>query len=113
MLAPGFSLVGLTGIVYLPAPNTPPGCVTVMVDWVTHGFTPENGYDPATLPMVVNVPSVHLKVLDPDAPVVEEKPKAQKPKLKAVPDEDNGTERKAVDKAVEDSDDDKPKLRLV
>ena len=72
MLRPGFSLVGLTGVIFPSAPNVPDGCLTVAVDWPGHGYTEENGYPEGTLPLFVNVPSAHLS--DADAPE-EQKPK--------------------------------------
>lgn len=74
MLRPGFSLVGLTGIVFPTAPNAPAGCLTVAVDWVAHGYNEENGYPDGSLPLFVNVPEVHLLPAgEPEAP----KPKAK------------------------------------
>lgn len=67
MLRPGFSLVGLTGMVYLSAPNIPPGCSTIIINWKEHGYTPENGYADDSLPPLVNVPTQHLTILDEDA----------------------------------------------
>ncbi|PQV64809.1 hypothetical protein B1R32_10376 [Abditibacterium utsteinense] len=66
MLRPGFSLVGLTGVVFASAPNVPDGCLTVAVDWPAHGYTEENGYADGSLPLFVNVPAAHLS--DADAP---------------------------------------------
>ncbi len=66
MLRPGFSLVGLTGVIFPSAPNVPDGCLTVAVDWPGHGYTEENGYPEGSLPLFVNVPAAHLT--DADAP---------------------------------------------
>lgn len=63
MLRPGFSLVGLEGIVVPSAPNTPQGCLTVAVDWQAGGYTQENGYDTDSLPLFVNVPQEHLEIV--------------------------------------------------
>ena len=63
MLRPGFSLVGLEGIVVPSAPNTPQGCLTVAVDWQAGGYTQENGYDTEGLPLFVNVPQEHLDIV--------------------------------------------------
>ena len=60
MLRPGFSLVGLTGVIFMTLPNTPAGCATVAIDWPEHGYTPANGYPEGTLPAFVNVPVNHL-----------------------------------------------------
>ncbi|RYG68669.1 hypothetical protein EON80_11170 [bacterium] len=60
MLRPGFSLVGLTGIVFPTAPNAPAGCLTVAVDWQAHGYNAESGYPEGSLPLFVNVPEAHL-----------------------------------------------------
>ena len=77
MLRPGFSLVGLTGMVYLQSPGTPPGCTTVIVDWKSHGYTPEGGYPEDSLPPMVNVPTQHLQVFEGEVeePEPEVKPK--------------------------------------
>ena len=64
MLRPGFSLVGLTGVVFPTQPNAPAGCVTVAIDWPEHGYTPANGYPEGTLPAFVNVPVNHLTPKD-------------------------------------------------
>ena len=93
MLRPGFSLVGLTGMVYIAAPNIPPGCSTVIIDWKEHGYTPENGYADDSLPPLVNVPTEHLTVLDAEAAAPEPEP---------APPENN-----------DDEEPERPKLRLV
>ena len=87
MLRAGFSLVGLTGMIYLPSPNIPAGCSTVAVDWNAHGYTPEKGYPVDSLPPLVNVPTLHLTLLDEDgAPLAPpEKPKAAAPKEPPAP----------------------------
>ena len=96
MLRPGFSLVGLTGMVYLSAPGIPPGCSTVIVDWKAHGYTPENGYADDSLPPLVNVPTQHLTIVDENAQAA---PKAEPaPKFKPKKDDDEP---------------ERPKLRLV
>ncbi|RYX86080.1 hypothetical protein EON83_02345, partial [bacterium] len=64
MLAPGFSLVGLTGMVFPSAPNAPAGTVSVAIDWLAFDYTPENGYAEGSLPPVVNVPSEHLVLIE-------------------------------------------------
>ena len=89
MLRPGFSLVGLTGMVYLTAPNIPPGCSTIIIDWKEHGYTPENGYADDSLPPLVNVPTEHLTVLDGEKPEAKPEPKKEddepeRPKLRLV-----------------------------
>jgi hypothetical protein len=76
MLRPGFSLVGLTGIVYPTAPNAPAGCLTVAVDWLAHGYNEENGYPDGSLPLFVNVPEVHLSPAT-EVEEVKAKPKFQ------------------------------------
>ena len=85
MLRPGFSLVGLTGMVYLPAPGVPPGCTTIIVNWAAHGYTPENGYPEETLPPLVNVPTQHLQITTGEVEAVDAEPQ---PKPKFVPRKD-------------------------
>ena len=87
MLRPGFSLVGLTGMVYLPAPGVPPGCTTVIIDWKAHGYTPEAGYPEDSLPPLVNVPTQHLQITTGEAPIeaVDAEPQV-KPKFVPRPD---------------------------
>ena len=120
MLRPGFSLVGLTGMVYLTAPGTPPGNTTVIVDWKAHGYTPESGYAEGSLPPIVNVPTEHLSVFEGEVETPEVQPK---PKFVPRPDRidprtgrpvDEG-EPTALDEAKPDDDDEpeRPKLRLV
>lgn len=60
MLRPGFSLVGLSGIVFFTAPNAPAGCLTVAIDWPRHGYTAANGYEEGSLPLFVNIPAQEL-----------------------------------------------------
>ena len=69
MLRPGFSLVGLTGIIYYNSPNAPAGCQTVAVDWPRHGYTPESGYEDGTLPLFVNIPTNHLTPIEAPEPL--------------------------------------------
>ncbi len=118
MLRPGFSLVGLTGMVYLSAPGIPPGCTTVIIDWKAHGYTPENGYAEDSLPPLVNVPTQHLEVFEGE---VEEPEVKAKPKF--VPRKDRidprtGKQVEESEAAVEPKRDDddgpqRPTLRLV
>lgn len=123
MLRPGFSLVGLTGMVYLQAPGAPAGCTTVIIDWKSHGYTPETGYPEDSLPPLVNVPTLHLAIVSGEAQVEEAKPQ---PKPKFVPRKDRidpRTGRQVEESADENaqqaekkSDDDeppRPTLRLV
>ena len=120
MLRPGFSLVGLTGMVYLQAPGTPPGATTVIIDWKAHGYTPENGYAEETLPPMVNVPTQHLTLFEGE---VEEPEVKAKPKFVPRPDRiDPRTGRPADESShgapEKKSDDDepepeRPKLRLI
>ncbi len=118
MLRPGFSLVGLTGVIFPSAPNVPDGCLTVAVDWPGHGYTEENGYPEGSLPLFVNVPAAHLS--DADAPE-EQKPKPKwesKSELGAhlgrveAPKEEIKEREKAPPKN-EDEGENRPKLRLV
>ena len=114
MLRPGFSLVGLTGMVYLPVPNIPPGCTTVIVDWKTHGYTPENGYPDDSLPPLVNVPTQHLEIFEGDIEAPEPQPKAKfvPPKDRIDPRENRkpGNDNPDNDN---NEDNERPKLRLV
>lgn len=105
MLAPGFSLVGLTGIVWMRSPGAPSGCVTVMVDWLSHGYTPENGHPVGSLPECVNVPAAHLSVLD---ELTVEQPAPEKPRLEKME-----SEAKKSGANEESPVSDKPKLRLL
>ena len=78
MLRPGFSLVGLTGIIFETAPNAPANCLTVAVDWIAHGYTAEAGYPDGSLPLFVNVPVPHLTPAAPPEEVTQQ----PKPKFK-------------------------------
>ncbi len=133
MLRPGFSLVGLTGVIFPSAPNVPDGCLTVAVDWPAHGYNEENGYPDGSLPLFVNVPVAHLS--DADAPEElkpkpkwESKsqladllgktstPKSETPKSvsKDVADETPKASLKTeIPKKDDDADENRPKLRLV
>ena len=73
MLRPGFSLVGLTGLIVASRYNAPPGTRAVWVDWEEAGYT-----DTEDLPQVVNVPAIHLSPAEsqPSQPV-EESPSTQ------------------------------------
>ncbi len=92
MLRPGFSLVGLSGMVFPTAPNAPAGTVSVKVDWLEFDYTEENGYPEGSLPPVVNVPADQLILLDENPttlgvakPVLKPNPNAPaKPKLGIV-----------------------------
>ena len=122
MLRPGFSLVGLTGMVYLQSPGTPPGCTTVIVDWKTHGYTPEGGYPEDSLPPMVNVPTQHLTIFEGEVEAPEVQPK---PKFVPRPDRIDPRTGRPADEgapappAAEDKSDDadeeppRPTLRLV
>ncbi len=119
MLRPGFSLVGLTGMVYLPAPNIPPNCTTVIVDWLAHGYTPEAGYAEDSLPPLVNVPTLHLQIVTGEVEAQNTEPE---PKPKFVPRKDRidprtgkqaePTEEPAEEKGPDDEPE-RPALRLV
>ena len=126
MLRPGFSLVGLTGMVYLPAPGVPPGCTTVIIDWKAHGYTPEAGYPEDTLPPLINVPTQHLQITtgEVEAQNVEAEPQV-KPKFVPRADRidprtgrpaDEGASAPTPATSSDDKDDDeppRPALRLV
>ncbi len=127
MLAPGFSLVGLTGMVFPSAPNAPAGTVSVAIDWLAFDYTPENGYAEGTLPPVVNVPAEHLILVEENPstlgikkPVLKPDPNApKKPQLGIVhggqePVKPNSNEEDEAP-ATPDEDDEppRPKLRLV
>jgi hypothetical protein len=125
MLRPGFSLVGLTGIVFPTAPNAPAGCLTVAVDWLAHGYNEDSGYPDGSLPLFVNVPEAHLTpATDPEEP--KPKPKFQsKSQLRALTETPDAPEkapevRREVERPVapsKKSDDEpegeRPRLRLV
>lgn len=116
MLRPGFSLVGLSGLVFPSAPNSPPGCATVVIDWQGHGYTPESGYPEGTLPPSVNVPIEHLRVLSAEeiaaetAPVEAKKwkPKHHELSKTAPPEAEAGSENEDDEPPA-----DRPRLRLV
>lgn len=122
MLRPGFSLVGLAGMVFPSAPDAPAGTVAVRVDWLGFDYTEENGYPADSLPPVVNVPAEHLILLDENPttlgiakPVLKPNPNASaKPKLGIVggeaPAKDGGKRDAPPDKEDEPP---RPKLRLV
>ena len=92
MLRPGFSLVGLAGMVFPTAPNAPAGTVSVAIDWLAFDYSEANGYPEGSLPPVVNVPADHLILLDENPttlgiakPVLKPNPNAPaKPKLGIV-----------------------------
>lgn len=90
MLRPGFSLVGLTGIIFPTASNAPAGSATVAVDWERHGYTEANGYPPGALPLWVNVPVMHLVLIEPGPPPLpeeepeDEPPPPERPKLRLI-----------------------------
>ncbi|HEX8463326.1 MAG TPA: hypothetical protein VF627_01795 [Abditibacterium sp.] len=105
MLRPGFSLVGLTGIVFPTAPNAPAECLTVAVDWIGHGYTEEAGYPDGSLPLFVNVPVAHLTPAQaPQPPKVE--PKPVKPASKFP-------HAKPAKPPGDEPEEERPKLRLV
>ena len=115
MLRPGFSLVGLTGMVYLPVPDIPPGCTTVIIDWKAHGYTPEAGYAEDTLPPLVNVPTEHLSVFEGEVEAPEVQPK---PKFVPRPDRIDPRTGKPKDEGEpeptkDDDEPERPKLRLI
>ena len=109
MLRPGFSLVGLTGVIFPSAPNVPADCVTVAVDWQAHGYNEETGYPDGSLPLFVNVPHEHLTAAD--APEeLKPKPKFEsKSELRKTP-EKSPEKPKSDD---ENRDGERPRLRLV
>jgi hypothetical protein len=116
MLRPGFSLVGLTGLVFPNAPNSPPGCATVVVDWLAHGYTPETGYPDGTLPPSVNVPIEHLRVMGADETIAETapaEPKKWKPKHHELSKTAPSEEESSSDDEGEEPPTEKPRLRLV
>jgi hypothetical protein len=86
MLRPGFSLVGLTGILFKAANGAPAGTMTVAIDWPRHGYTPESGYDDGSLPLFVNIPTEFLTAIPaPDEPQPPSKPEPpSRPKLRLV-----------------------------
>jgi hypothetical protein len=117
MLRPGFSLVGLTGMIYLTSDNAPEGCQTVLVDWLKHGYTPEAGYPEGSLPLLVNVPTAHLSLELTEEKPVEEKPEKKPfaPKLRVTPEvkPTDSTPNKTTEKKEDGANDGRPKLRLV
>lgn len=125
MLRPGFSLVGLTGMVYLPAPGIPPGCTTIIVNWAAHGYTPESGYPEHTLPPLINVPTQHLEIKTGEAETVVDTEPQPKPKFvprkdridprTGRPADEGAPQTPEVDEKSDDADEEPPRpaLRLV
>lgn len=127
MLSPGFSLVGLAGMVYPTAPNAPAGTVSVAIDWLAFNYTPENGYAEGSLPPVVNVPADHLILLEENPtelgvkkPVLKPNPNApKKPQLGIIhggAEADSKPAPSDAPVASENSEEEeppRPKLRLV
>ena len=123
MLKANFSLVGLTGTIFPSGPGTPAGCSTVLVDWEKHGYTPENGYQAGDLPAMVNVPTLHLFLVESNpvnAPIAlpkrEQLPEiAPKPELHVVPSENASPIAPPASETQENDDDEPPRpaLRLV
>lgn len=128
MLAPGFSLVGLAGMVLPSAPNAPAGTTSVAIDWEGFDYTPENGYEAGSLPPVVNVPSEHLILLEENPtvlgvqkPVLKTNPNApKKPQLGIVHGGEAPTKKvepveapPAKDESGDEDEPPRPKLRLV
>lgn len=93
MLRPGFSLVGLTGRIVSSRADAPPGTLAVWMDWQDFGY--ENLDE---LPPVVNVPTVHLSLAEPDEPESNERKPAAPSSTKESQNESNG---------------ERPKLRLL
>lgn len=91
MLRPGFSLVGLQGLVMPSAPHVPANCTTVHIDWQAQGYTQTDD-----LPPLVNVLTEHLELATNDANTNIELPQlssgdlpqTQRPTLGLVRDED-------------------------
>ena len=126
MLGPGFSLVGLTGMVFPTASNAPAGTVSVAIDWLAFNYTPENGYAEGTLPPVVNVPAEHLFLIEENPstlgvkkPVLKPDPNApKKPQLGIVhggvePHDSAPEDKPAPPDESGDDEPPRPKLRLV
>lgn len=130
MLRPGFSLVGLAGMVFPTAPNAPAGTVSVAIDWLAFDYSEENGYPEGSLPPVVNVPADHLILLNENPttlgvakPVLKPNPNASvKPKLGIVGGGADAPKSESPQTAGEDAatpppgeDDEppRPRLRLV
>ena len=125
MLRPGFSLVGLEGIVMPMAPQVPPGCLTVLIDWQGQGYSDEDG----DLPLFINIPSVHLEPVgdkttteepEPSRPVLGlvrpqptgEKPAANEASKEEVSREEAG-ENTPQQKPDDEPEEERPRLRLV
>lgn len=122
MLRPGFSLVGLTGVVFPTAPNAPAGCYTVAVNWVAHGYSEESGYPDGSLPLFVNVPGPHLSPAPDEEPAPPEakkpakfQPKNQFPELRRDKGESAPGEPEETPKTPkrDDEPEGRPRLRLV
>lgn len=118
MLRAGFSLVGLEGVLMPTFPNAPEGCATVQIDWKAAGYDEEK-YD--DLPPFINVPIAHLEIVEAEIarPVLgfvslesatagEEK----KTQLETAPGSHENISSQ-TDSSQNDSDDERPRLRLV
>ena len=94
MLRPGFSLVGLTGLIVTSRHDAPAGTRAVWVDWEAAGYTELDN-----LPSVVNVAEAHLRPADQSQPAQAQpaQPQATRPSTQPPPSED----------------DEEPRLRLV
>ena len=121
MLRANFSLVGLTGTIFPSGPGTPPGCLTVLVEWEQHGYTEENGYKDGDLPAMVNVPAPHLFLIEANkvnAPVALPKIKASPdavppPELHVLPSESAPAPSEEAPGDAPDDEPPRPALRLV
>lgn len=123
MLRPGFSLVGLTGVIFPTAPNAPADAYTVAIDWIAHGYTAEAGYPDGSLPLFVNVSAPHLTPAAPPEEVTQE-PKAKfkprnelRPETLVEPEPESEPEVEAEPQqpqpgSSDDEPDDQPRPRL-
>ncbi len=116
MLKPGFSLVGLEGIIMPSAPQTPAGCTTLLIDWVAQGYDSKDD-----LPMIVNVPTAHLEAAEPGTKADIELPRlsgnatGKRPALGLVIDEKTATPTSRAEQSSDDASEveERPRLRLL
>lgn len=122
MLRPGFSLVGLEALVMPTFPNAPEGCATIQIDWEGAGYTDDQKW--GDLPPFLNVPIAHLEPVETQVETQNARP------VLGLVDSEGATSREEDESPIEtaptspqnsskkpdsshDSDDERPRLRLI